>query len=119
MNLKQHENRDDMTVWLSQNEVAQLLETANDTQQRIAFSLGARCGPRSHEVLTVVPEDIVDTGVDTMLRVWYGKGEIQNPTLIMPASLRRWRRWRTKKTETTKRKTGMRVKLKTTNRTSS
>lgn len=67
MNLQQHENRDDMKVWLSQNEVEQLLETADDTQKWIAFALGARCGLRSHEVLDVAPEDIVDTDAGTML----------------------------------------------------
>jgi len=75
MNLQQHENRDDMKIWLSQNEVEQLLEAADDTQQRIAFALGARCGLRSHEVLNVAPEDIVDTDAGTMLRVWHGKGD--------------------------------------------
>jgi len=75
MNLQQHENRDDMKVWLSQNEVEQLLEAADNTQQRIAFALGARCGLRSHEVLDVSPEDIVDTDAGTMLRVWHGKGD--------------------------------------------
>ncbi|QFU83374.1 tyrosine-type recombinase/integrase [Natronorubrum aibiense] len=75
MNLQQHENRDDMKVWLSQDEVEQLLEVADGTQQRIAFALGARCGLRSHEVLDVAPEDIVDTNAGTMLRVWHGKGD--------------------------------------------
>ncbi|ELY86668.1 hypothetical protein [Natrinema altunense] len=68
--LQQHENRDDMTVWLSRNEVAQSLEAVDDTQQRIAFALGARCGCRSHEVPDVAPEDIVDTDDGTMLRVY-------------------------------------------------
>jgi len=75
MNLKQHEKRDDMKVWLSQDEVTALLEAADGTQQRIAFALGARCGLRSHEVLDVAPEDIVDTDAGTMLRVWHGKGD--------------------------------------------
>ena len=75
MNLKQHEKRDDMKVWLSQDEVTALLEAVDGTQQRIAFALGARCGLRSHEVLDVAPEDIVDTDAGTMLRVWHGKGD--------------------------------------------
>ncbi|AXR77700.1 site-specific integrase [Natrarchaeobaculum sulfurireducens] len=75
MNLQQHANRDDMKVWLSQSEVAQLLEVAQDTQQRLAFSLGARCGLRSHEVLDVSPEDVVNTDAGTVLRVWHGKGD--------------------------------------------
>ncbi|UTF52812.1 hypothetical protein NGM29_13625 [Natronosalvus rutilus] len=75
MNLQQHRNRDDMKVWLSQAEVAQLLEAATDTQQRLSYSLGARCGLRSHEILDVSPEDVVDTDAGTMLRVWHGKGD--------------------------------------------
>ncbi|APW99383.1 integrase [Halobiforma lacisalsi AJ5] len=75
MNLQQHEKRDDMKVWLSQDEVTALLEAADDTQQRIAFALGARCGLRSHEVLDVAPEDVVDTDAGTMLRIWHGKGD--------------------------------------------
>lgn len=53
----------------------QLLNAADGTQQRIAFVLGARCGLRSHEILDVAPEDIVDTDAGTMLRVWHGKGD--------------------------------------------
>ncbi|RQG89333.1 tyrosine-type recombinase/integrase [Natrarchaeobius chitinivorans] len=75
MNLQQHENRDDMKVWLSQSEVEQLLEAAENAQQRIAFALGVRCGLRSHEVLDVAPEDVVDTDSGTVLRVWHGKGD--------------------------------------------
>ncbi|MFP9059627.1 tyrosine-type recombinase/integrase [Natrialbaceae archaeon A-chndr2] len=75
MNLKQHRNRDDMKVWLSQTEVVQLLEAASNTQQRLTYSLGARCGLRSHEILEVSPENVVDTDAGTMLRVWHGKGD--------------------------------------------
>ncbi|WP_435551974.1 tyrosine-type recombinase/integrase [Natrinema sp. CGMCC1.2065] len=75
MNLQQHKSREDMKVWLSQNEVEQFLEAAPNTEQRIAFALGARCGLRSHEVLDVSPDDVVDTDAGTMLRVWHGKGD--------------------------------------------
>ena len=36
---------------------------------------GARCGLRSHEVLDVTPEDVVDTDAGTVLGVRSGKGE--------------------------------------------
>lgn len=75
MNLKQHKKRDDMKVWLSQDEVELLLEVADSTQQRIAFALGARCGLRSHEILQVAPNDIVETDAGIRLRVWEGKGD--------------------------------------------
>jgi integrase len=75
MHLQEHSNRDDLKVWLSQDEVNRLLDTTADTQQRIAIALGVRCGLRSHEVLDVAPEHLVDTDAGTMLRVWHGKGE--------------------------------------------
>jgi len=82
MNLKAHAQRDDMKVWLSQAEVQHLLDAAEDTQQRIAFSLGARCGLRSHEVLDVAPEHVVDTDAGTVLRVWHGKGDQYRETPV-------------------------------------
>lgn len=75
MNLKQHEQTEEMKVWLSESEVGQLLEAAKDTERAIAFSLGARCGLRSHEVLDVAPKHVVDTDAGTMLRVHHGKGD--------------------------------------------
>jgi len=67
MNLREHDQRDDMKVWLSQDEASALLDAADGTEERI--TLGARCGLRSHEVLDVAPEDVVDTEAGTMLRV--------------------------------------------------
>ena len=64
-----------MEVWLSQPEVAQLLESASNTQQRLAYSLDARSGLQSHESLEVSPEEVVDTDAGTMLRVWDGKDD--------------------------------------------
>lgn len=82
MNLKEHKNRPDMKVWLSQAEVEQLLKAADDAEQRIAYALGARCGLRSHEVLQVAPEDVVDTEAGTMLRVHHGKGDKYRETPV-------------------------------------
>ncbi|AGN02822.1 integrase family protein [Salinarchaeum sp. Harcht-Bsk1] len=75
MNLREHDNRDDMKVWLSQADVAELLDRADGTHQRLAFALGSRCGLRSHEVLDVAPEHVVETDAGTVLRVWHGKGD--------------------------------------------
>jgi len=82
MNLREHEQRDDMKVWLSQDEVSALLDAADGTQQRIALALGARCGLRSHEVLDVAPEHVVDTDAGTMLRVHHGKGDKYRETPV-------------------------------------
>jgi integrase len=67
---------------LSQSEVDDLLDAAADTEQRLAFALGARCGLRSHETLDVTPEDVVDTDAGTMLRVHAGKGDKYRETPV-------------------------------------
>jgi integrase len=72
MNLEDYDGKDGMKVWLSNDEVARLLEQFDDTEQRIAVALGAKCGLRSDEVLDVAPEHVVDTDAGTMLRVWSG-----------------------------------------------
>ncbi|QLC33636.1 site-specific integrase [Halarchaeum sp. CBA1220] len=82
MNLREHDTRDDMKVWLSTREVDDLLDAADNQQQRIALELGARCGLRSHEVLDVAPEDVVDTDAGTVLRVWHGKGDKYRETPV-------------------------------------
>ena len=61
MNLREHEKRDDMKVWLGQRESDDLLDAGADTEQRLAFALGARHGLRSHETLDVAPAHVVDT----------------------------------------------------------
>ncbi|WP_248515058.1 site-specific integrase [Salinarchaeum laminariae] len=75
MNLREHDNRDDMKVWLSQTDVRKLLDRDLGTQKRLAIELGVRCGLRSHEVLDVAPEHVVETDAGTMLRIWHGKGD--------------------------------------------
>ncbi len=84
MNLREHDERSDMKVWLSENEVDQLIGAADSTEQEIAFSLGARCGLRSKEWLDVTPRDVVDTDAGTMLRVWEGKGDKFRETPMPP-----------------------------------
>ncbi|MFC7226297.1 site-specific integrase [Salinirubellus salinus] len=86
MNLREHDDRDDMKVWLSQREVDQLLDVVDGTEQRIATALGVRCGLRSAEVLDVAPEHVVDTDAGTMLRVYHGKGDKYRETPV-PADL--------------------------------
>ena len=78
MNIRDHPDSDGKKVWLSTtgspSEVEQLLETASNTEQQIAFALGARSGLRSAEILDVTPDDVVETDAGIMLRVWDGKG---------------------------------------------
>jgi len=62
-------------VWLSLEEVNQLIAAAGDTRRTMAISLGARSGLRSKEITEVTPADIVDTEAGPRVRVWHGKGD--------------------------------------------
>lgn len=82
MNLREHENRDDMKVWLSESEVRALLDATADTDQYLGCALGARCGLRSKEVLDVVPAHVVESDAGHVLRVWEGKGDQYRETPV-------------------------------------
>lgn len=73
MNLQDYDDQPGKKVWLSDNEVDQLLAQFEDgSEQLLAASIAVRCGLRSAEVLDVAPEHIADTDAGTMLRVWDG-----------------------------------------------
>jgi len=80
MFFEKHENRDDYKIWLSQDEVEQLLDAASDSQHRLAFELGARCGLRSDEIVRVTPADVRETEAGPMLRVENAKSEGKRQT---------------------------------------
>lgn len=82
MNLQPHAHSDEMRVWLSLDEVEQLIGQSKNTEQRIAIQLGAYCGLRSHEILDVTPSDVVDTDAGIMLRVEHGKGDKYRETPV-------------------------------------
>lgn len=83
MNLVEHDSDDyGFKVWLSQSEVETLLDSASSVERRIAFSLAARCGLRTKEVLEVAPSHVVDTDAGTMLRVHAGKGDKYRETPV-------------------------------------
>jgi len=75
MNFEEHDDRDDLKIWLSQEEVQRLIDAADTTQERIAFALGARCGLRSNEIVDATPDNLADTDAGWMLRVWEGKSK--------------------------------------------
>jgi integrase len=70
MNLDDYPDDDGKKVWLSEREVEQLLDVQEDTIQEVAVKLGVRCGLRTHEIVQVAPEHVVDTEAGTMVRVW-------------------------------------------------
>jgi integrase len=76
MNLRDHdEDEAGKKVWLSQSDVEKLIDVADDTEKRVGFELGVRCGLRSKEILDVAPQDVVKTDAGAMIRVWEGKGD--------------------------------------------
>lgn len=82
MNLVEHKSRDDYKVWLSNNELDQLIHQPDDAEKEMAFSLGGRCGLRSHEILQVAPKHVNETDVGMMLTVPEGKGDKRRETPI-------------------------------------
>jgi len=82
VNLVEHKSRDDYKVWLSANELAQLIAQPTDAEHEMAFALGGRCGLRSHEILQVAPKHVHETDVGTMLTVPEGKGDQRRETPI-------------------------------------
>lgn len=84
--MQDHKTKQSMKVWLSEQEVDQLLSAAIHPRARIAFALAARCGLRSEEVVNVTPEDIVETEAGSKLRV-RGKGDKYRETPL-PADLK-------------------------------
>lgn len=75
MQLKDYNGKDGKRVWLTTDEVDLLLQQTNGTQQKIAVGLGVRSGLRRAEIVSVTPEDIVDTPGGLRVRVWNGKGD--------------------------------------------
>jgi integrase len=85
MYLRDHDS-EGRAVWLSNEEIETLLESARNQNQRMAFALGARCGLRSEEVTKVRPTDLQRTRVGPVLRIEEGKGDKFRQTPV-PASL--------------------------------
>lgn len=73
MFLRDHED-EGRAVWLSEEEVGRLLDSAADTNEELAYALGLRCGLRSEEITEVTPDHLVSTDAGWMLRVLDGKG---------------------------------------------
>lgn len=77
MRLKEYETRDGMRVWLSSNELDELVEKATTPHQRLAFLFGGQVGLRRSEIIQISPNDIVEgpTGKHVRVRAEYTKGD--------------------------------------------
>lgn len=89
MNLVDYPKQDGMKVWLDRNEVGTLIDEAKDTEQKIAFLLGARSGLREKEITEVAATDIVDTSAGPRVRVWDSKGDKSRETPAPPELVHR------------------------------
>jgi integrase len=88
---EEHDDGDGRRVWLDESEVEQLLSITEEQKHRIALALGVRGGLRSHEIVQVAPEHVINTDAGTMLTVPEGKGDKYRETPIpetLAASIR-------------------------------
>lgn len=85
MNIHDHNSEEyGKKVWLSRSDVKLLLESAKNSERRIAYSLGVLCGLRTKEILQVAPSDIVNTSAGKMLVIREGKGDKYREVPIPP-----------------------------------
>ena len=76
MMTEEYDDQEGRRVWLSRDEVDALLEVVDDPLRKVAFRLAAECGLRTHEIVEVTPDHVVDGGeAGQMLVVPEGKGE--------------------------------------------
>lgn len=85
MNVSDHKADDyGKKVWLSREDIQILLDSAKDSERRIAYSLGAYCGLRTKEILHVAPDDMRETQSGKVLVVREGKGDKYREVPIPP-----------------------------------
>lgn len=81
MRLKDYAERDGKRVWLSEKEIQSLLDAipqgpgSDNTRERAAVLLAARCGLRRQEIVDVTPAHLVSNDTGRIVRVWEGKGD--------------------------------------------
>jgi integrase len=69
MRLEDYNQREGKQVWLSSDELDQLIDEARSPQQKVALLLGGRSGLRREEIVSVTPNDF-QHAPDGFLRVW-------------------------------------------------
>lgn len=77
MRLDPYPEKSGMRVWLSREELSQLLDVHDDPKKRVAMLLAGRCGLRRSEVVQVAPKDFVSGPTGDHVRIWedYAKRE--------------------------------------------
>ena len=76
MMTEEYDDQEGRRVWLSRDEIDKLLEVVDGPLRKVAFRLAAECGLRTHEIVEVTPDHVVDSGeAGQMLVVPEGKGD--------------------------------------------
>ncbi len=85
MRLKPYEKRNGKRVWLSREEIEQIIDQAEDTEQEIAIKLAVRSGLRRNEIVEVTAGDLATSERGSYhLRVWEPvakKGHYREPPI--------------------------------------
>jgi integrase len=74
MNVEDHPE-EGRAVWLSYDDIELLLDQAKNTERRIAYGLGVRCGLRTEEITNVKMADVKETEMGPIVVVERGKGD--------------------------------------------
>ena len=69
------DDEDGFRIWLDSEEATQLIQTADDREERLAFQLGLRSGLRVSEIVDVQAKDVVDTSAGPRVRIHKSKGK--------------------------------------------
>lgn len=69
MRLDDYPEKDGKQVWLTVNEMESLIDQAEDSTQRVAFTLGGKAGLRRSEIVSVTRNDFMHAP-DGFVRVW-------------------------------------------------
>ena len=76
MQLREFDQRQDSkAVWLSDDEIASLLNATETEEKRFGLGIMARSGLRVAEAASVASDDLVETNCGSIVRVWEGKND--------------------------------------------
>lgn len=69
MRLDDYDEADGKRVWLTMEEIERFIDEAQDSRQRVAFTLGGKSGLRREEIVSVTRNDFM-YGSQGFVRVW-------------------------------------------------
>lgn len=83
MMTEEYPEGDGRRVWLTRDELTLLVDVLDEPMRKVAVRLGAECGLRTEEIVSVTPSDVYPNGeIGRFLTVPEGKGEKYRETPI-------------------------------------